>query len=43
MAKKSNAFNLSAVIREFQSLHPLVPSSQALEAVRKARQGRKIT
>jgi hypothetical protein len=42
MAKKSDGFNLSAVIREFQSKNPSIPATQALEAVRKSHQGRKI-
>jgi hypothetical protein len=42
MARKSDGFNLSAVIREFRSRHRGVPATQALEAVRKAHKDRKI-
>jgi len=42
MAKKSDGVNLSAVIRAFQSKNPSIPATQALEAVRKSHQGRKI-
>jgi hypothetical protein len=42
MARKSDVFNLSEVIREFQRRHQGVPATRALEAVRKAHRGRKI-
>jgi hypothetical protein len=42
MAKKSDGFNLSATIREFQKSHRGVPATAALAAVKKAHPGRKI-
>jgi hypothetical protein len=42
MVKRSNSFNLSAVIREYRKAHPAVSANDALEAVKKAHSGRKI-
>ena|ERR1700693_5134211 len=42
MAKKSDGFNLSATIREFQKTHRGVPATAALAAVKKAHPGQKI-
>jgi hypothetical protein len=42
MAKKSEGFNLSATIREFQKSHRGVPATAALAAVKKAHPGQKI-
>lgn len=42
MAKRSNGFNLSAVIREFRKGHRGVSANDALTAVRKAHSGQKI-
>jgi hypothetical protein len=42
MAKKSDGFNLSATIRDFQKSHRGVPATAALAAVKKAHPGQKI-
>jgi hypothetical protein len=42
MAKKSDGFNLSATIREFQKSHRGVPATAALAAVKKAHPNQKI-
>jgi hypothetical protein len=42
MAKKSDDFNLSATIREFQKSHRKVPATAALAAVKKAHPTQKI-
>jgi hypothetical protein len=42
MAKRSNGFNLSAVIREFRKGHRGVSANDALAAVKKANAGQKI-
>jgi hypothetical protein len=42
MAKKSEDFNLSATIREFQKSHRGVPATAALEAIKKAHPKEKI-
>src|SRR5271154_5501074 len=42
MAKKSEDFNLSATIREFQKSHRGVPATAALAAVKKAHPSQKI-
>lgn len=42
MAKKSEVFNLSATIREFQKSHRGVPATAALAAVTKAHPKQKI-
>jgi hypothetical protein len=42
MAKKSDGFNLSATIREFQKSHRGVPATAALAAVKKAHPSQKI-
>jgi hypothetical protein len=42
VAKKSDGFNLSATIREFQKSHRGVPATAALAAVKKAHPSRKI-
>jgi hypothetical protein len=42
MTKKSDAFNLSATIREFQKSHRGVPATAALAAVKKAHPSQKI-
>jgi hypothetical protein len=42
MAKKSEAFNLSQTVREFQKAHRGIPAKKALEAIKKAHPGQKI-
>ena len=42
MTKKSDGFNLSATIREFQKSHRGVPATAALAAVKKAHPSQKI-
>jgi hypothetical protein len=42
MAKKSDGFNLSATIREFQKSHRSVSATAALAAVKKAHPSQKI-
>jgi hypothetical protein len=42
MAKKSDGFNLSATIREFQKSHRGVPATAAFEAVKKVHPSQKI-
>jgi hypothetical protein len=42
MAKKSDGFNLSAVIREFRKAHRSVSANDALAAVKKAHPSQKI-
>src|SRR6202035_1404283 len=42
MTKKSDGFNLSATIGEFQKSHRGVPATAALAAVKKAHPGQKI-
>lgn len=42
MAKKSDDFNLSATIRDFQKSHRGVPATAALAAVKKAHPSQKI-
>jgi hypothetical protein len=42
MAKRSDGFNLTAVIRDFRQAHRGVSANDALEAVKKAHPGQKI-